>query len=249
MKVKFTGAAVVMGVASSGKTSVGERLARCVDGSFIEGDNLHPEANVTKMSAGMPLIDEDRWPWLQRIGAELAGEGGRIASCSALKRSYREAIIQAAGRPVFFVYLDGNRDLLAQRIGNRKGHFMPASLLDSQLTTLEPPAPDELARRFDIANHQSHRRAGCSVASAAELIGVDQPPNRALAPRGSTVTVLRRVEADCVISIRRLLLCVSLGPRMGWRDGPPIAIQAAHKKPAISLRQRAFIWLREPDLN
>jgi gluconokinase len=147
----FKGAAVVMGVASCGKTSVGEALAKRLKAEFTEGDRLHPKSNVEKMSAGIPLTDEDRWPWLGLVGEALLGNTGKIASCSALKRVYREHIAAAAKRPVYFVFLDGSRELLQRRIAERKGHFMPPSLLDSQLATLERPAPDELALAFDIA--------------------------------------------------------------------------------------------------
>ena len=147
----FTGAAVVMGVTSCGKTTVGELVAEKLGVNFIEGDKLHPAANVAKMSSGVPLTDEDRWPWLEEIGRALAGSEGKIASCSALKRVYRERIAQAAGRPVAFVFLDGSRDLLQARINARRNHFMPPSLLDSQLKTLERPGPDENALRLDIA--------------------------------------------------------------------------------------------------
>ena len=147
----FMGAAVVMGVASCGKTSVGEAIAARLGAAFTEGDRLHPKANVEKMSAGIPLTDDDRWPWLTLVGQSLQGSEGRITSCSALKRAYREHITEKAGRPVAFVFLDGTRDLLEKRIAARKGHFMPPSLLASQLATLEPPAADELARAFDIA--------------------------------------------------------------------------------------------------
>jgi carbohydrate kinase (thermoresistant glucokinase family) len=140
-----------MGVASCGKTSVGELLAEKLNAHFIEGDRLHPAANVAKMSSGTPLNDEDRWPWLNAIGESLAGKEAAVASCSALKRVYREIITKAAQRPVYFIYLHGSRELLEQRIKARKGHFMPASLLDSQLQTLEEPATDELALRLDIA--------------------------------------------------------------------------------------------------
>ena len=148
----FEGAVVVMGVTSCGKTTVGEALAKELNAAFfIEGDKLHPESNIAKMSAGIALTDEDRWPWLIRVGMALAGHECKIASCSALKRVYRERIAQAAGRPVAFVFLDGSRELLMKRIAERKGHFMPPSLLDSQLKTLEPPQPDEWALRLDIA--------------------------------------------------------------------------------------------------
>ncbi|WP_373502648.1 gluconokinase [Aestuariivirga sp.] len=140
-----------MGVASCGKTSVGEMLAERLGAVFTEGDRLHPKANVEKMSAGIPLTDDDRWPWLGAVGEALQGDGGRIASCSALKKAYREHIAAKAGRPVAFVFLDGSRELLERRIAARKGHFMPPSLLASQLATLERPGPDERARAFDIA--------------------------------------------------------------------------------------------------
>lgn len=146
----FTGAAVVMGVASCGKTTVGEALAARLGATFTEGDKLHPEANVAKMSAGIALSDEDRWPWLALVGHSLTGTGGRITSCSALKQAYREHITAEAGRSVAFVFLDGSRDLLEQRIAARKGHFMPPSLLASQLATLQRPTEDERAKSFSI---------------------------------------------------------------------------------------------------
>jgi gluconokinase len=149
--VSFKGAAVVMGVASCGKTSVGELLAEKLSAHFVEGDRLHPASNVAKMSAGNPLTDEDRWPWLAAVGGALAGREGAVGSCSALKRVYREAIAKAAQRKVYFIYLSGSRELLQERINARQGHFMPPSLLDSQLRTLEEPGADELALKLDIA--------------------------------------------------------------------------------------------------
>ena len=147
---KFAGAAVVMGVASCGKTAVGKAIAELLDVPFTEGDRLHPSANIAKMSAGVPLTDEDRWPWLELVGQSLRGAEGALTSCSALKRAYREHIAGTAGRPVSFVLLDGRRAVLERRILERKGHFMPASLLESQLATLERPGPDECALRLDI---------------------------------------------------------------------------------------------------
>ena len=148
----FTGAVVVMGVASCGKTTIGQSLSERLGLSFIEGDTLHAPESIAKMSRGEPLTDADRWPWLARVGESLRGDDGAVASCSALKRSYREAIAKAAGRPVFFIHLHGARDALARRISSRKGHFMPASLLDSQLATLEMPGLDEAAITLDIAD-------------------------------------------------------------------------------------------------
>ena len=148
----FTGAAVVMGVTGSGKTSVGDALAAALGVPFIEGDLLHPAENVAKMSKGVALGDADRLPWLRKVGAALAGNAGVIASCSALKRSYRDEITRAAGRPVAFIFLDGSRDVLARRLAARRNHFMPSSLLDSQLATLEPPQADERAIALGIAS-------------------------------------------------------------------------------------------------
>jgi gluconokinase len=142
---------VVMGVSGCGKSSVGIALAEALGARFIDGDDLHPEANKAKMSAGIPLDDSDRWPWLDLVSKALAEEvvdtsdgsfTGTVVACSALKRVYRERIL--AGAPnTFFVHLDGSRKILEQRLGARAGHFMPASLLDSQLATLEPLGADE----------------------------------------------------------------------------------------------------------
>ena len=128
-------AIVLMGVAGSGKTSVGEALSARLAMPFRDGDEFHPRANVEKMSSGVPLTDEDRWPWLDAIGAAIgaAGDDGIIVACSALRRIYRRRLVAAAGRPIVFVHLDGPRALLERRLGGRKGHFMPKSLLDSQL--------------------------------------------------------------------------------------------------------------------
>ncbi len=147
----FNGAAVVMGVSACGKTTVGEALAAQLGAQFVEGDKLHPAANVAKMSAGLPLTDEDRWPWLEQVGASLKGDTAVIASCSALKKVYRQQIAAAAGRPVHYILLNGDKFLLQKRIAERKGHFMPPALLDSQLATLEIPGVDESAVIIDIA--------------------------------------------------------------------------------------------------
>jgi gluconokinase len=137
---------VVMGVASSGKTTVAEALARQLNWPFRDADSFHPAANVAKMSAGIPLGDEDRWPWLEAIVAwvnerHAAGENG-IVTCSALKRSYRNRL-RTTKAAMQLVHLHGSREVLAARIAARKAHFMPASLLDSQLATLEMPGADE----------------------------------------------------------------------------------------------------------
>jgi ribose 5-phosphate isomerase A len=137
---------VVMGVSGAGKTTIGEELAARLGWPFEEGDSLHPEANVAKMHAGIPLTDADRQPWLTRVAAWIDGQRAAkrpgIITCSALKRAYRDVII--GDRPeVRLVYLRGGRDLIAEHLSGRKGHFMPASLLQSQIDTLEGPDPDE----------------------------------------------------------------------------------------------------------
>jgi len=132
---------VVMGVSGSGKSSVGERLAQALECPFVDGDRLHPEANIAKMSRGEALSDDDRWPWLEQIGKRLrlAGETGTVFSCSALRFVYRERLRQAAGPALRFVHLDAPRTLIERRMQERQGHFMPPSLLDSQLAVLETP--------------------------------------------------------------------------------------------------------------
>ena len=137
-------AIIVMGVSGSGKTTVGEALAERFGLPLLEGDQFHPKANIDKMSSGTPLTDEDRWPWLDAIAAAMRdAPDGIIVTCSSLRRAYRDRLRERAERPVLFVFLDGSRDTLAERLAARKGHFMPASLLDSQLATLEPPGADE----------------------------------------------------------------------------------------------------------
>ena len=139
-------ALVVMGVASSGKSTIAKQLAERLGWQFQDGDDFHPEANVAKMSAGHPLTDDDRWPWLQSIADEIdkvSRAGGRlVVACSALKRAYRDVLVHGRG-DIGIVYLDGSRELIGARMAKRKGHFMPPGLLDSQFATLEPPAPDE----------------------------------------------------------------------------------------------------------
>ena len=135
---------VVMGVAGTGKSTVARLLSERLGWEVTEGDDLHPPSNVAKMSAGTPLTDEDRWPWLDAIAAWMRkkaerGEPG-IVTCSALKRSYRDRL---RGPNVIFVFLNGPREVIAARMANRRDHFMPPALLDSQLATLEPPTEDE----------------------------------------------------------------------------------------------------------
>jgi gluconokinase len=139
-------ALVIMGVSGSGKSTIADRLAARLGWRYEDGDKYHPPGNVAKMSAGQPLTDEDRWPWLQAIADEIdrtckAGERAVVA-CSALKRAYRDILVH--GRDdVRIVFLNGTQDLIAERLAARKGHFMPPGLLASQFRTLEPPRPGE----------------------------------------------------------------------------------------------------------
>lgn len=145
---------VLMGVAGSGKSVVGTALANHIGSVYIDGDDLHPAANIAKMSRGEPLTDEDRWPWLGLVGQKLAGSAGNtvIIGCSALKRRYRDHIRAEAGGPVTFVHLTGDKALIASRMSARSGHFMPMTLIDSQFAALEPPDADEGAITVDIDN-------------------------------------------------------------------------------------------------
>lgn len=143
-----------MGVSGCGKSTLGRLLADRLGVNFVEGDSLHSDRNVAKMAAGTPLTDADRHGWLQAVAEQLnnptAQASGVVASCSALKRIYRD-LLRAGAPDLRFVFLHGDPALLAQRLGGRSGHYMPASLLQSQLDTLEPPGDDESPIRLDIA--------------------------------------------------------------------------------------------------
>ena len=146
-------ALIVMGVSGSGKTTIGELLAGRIGWRYEDADTFHPASNVAKMSAGKPLTDEDRWPWLHAIADEIdraSAAGERVViGCSALRRVYRDLLVH--GRTdVQIVYLEGTQALIADRLGERKGHFMPPGLLTSQFGTLEPPTPDEHAITVSI---------------------------------------------------------------------------------------------------
>jgi gluconokinase len=148
--VRTLRAIVVMGVAGAGKTLVGRALAERLGWRFVDGDDHHPEANRAKMAAGTPLTDDDRWPWLDRLRALLdaAMAEGTVLACSALKGSYRARL--GAGDPrVAFLFLDGDPAVIAARLEARRGHYMPPTLLASQLATLETPVDD--AVRVDVA--------------------------------------------------------------------------------------------------
>jgi gluconokinase len=141
---------VIMGVAGCGKSSVGEGLSARLGVPYRDGDDLHTPEAVGKMRAGIPLTDDDRWPWLDRVAGVLAGEAPVIVGCSALRRVYRDRIRAGAGWPVTFVHLAGSREVIAGRMAARTGHYMPPSLLDSQFATLEAPGSEE-AITVDIA--------------------------------------------------------------------------------------------------
>jgi gluconokinase len=140
-----------MGVTGSGKTTVGAALAQRLQVPFADADDFHPAANVAKMSAGIPLDDDDRLPWLRTVGAWLADHtaSGAVIGCSALKRWYRDLLREAAPGQ-FFVHLAGTPEVIARRVAGRPGHFMPASLVKSQFDTLEPLGPDERGVTLDL---------------------------------------------------------------------------------------------------
>ncbi|MGH7605123.1 MAG: gluconokinase [Gemmatimonadaceae bacterium] len=148
-----TGIYVVMGVAGSGKSLIGAALAHSLEVDFVDGDDLHSGRNIKRMAAGTPLNDKDREAWLRAIAkriqkAKKSGTGVVVA-CSALKRSYRE-VLRSAAPDLRFIFLNGPRELIAERLANRGGHFMPPALLDSQIATLEEPSPEENAWVCDI---------------------------------------------------------------------------------------------------
>jgi gluconokinase len=172
-----------MGVSGSGKSTIADKLATRIGWTYEDGDKFHPASNVAKMKAGHPLTDEDRWPWLRAIAAEIdrtcaAGEHLVIA-CSALKRAYRDILVHGRS-DVRIVFLNGTQQLIADRLAQRKGHFMPPDLLPSQFRTLEPPAPDE-------------NPVTVSIDASVEAIVDDIVRKLALAPIGNAA--VRRTSA------------------------------------------------------
>ena len=161
----------VMGVSGSGKTTVGAALAQRLGVPFADADDFHPAANVAKMSAGTPLDDADRLPWLQTISQWLADHAatGAVVSCSALKRWYRD-ILREAAPTQFFVHLDGSPDVVARRVAGRPAHFMPASLVASQFATLQPLGPDEagIALNLGLPVDELVARAYTAVTTTAD---------------------------------------------------------------------------------
>lgn len=166
-------AIVVMGVSGCGKSSVGRELATLIDAEFIEGDSLHPAANVTKMAQGIPLTDDDRWPWLDLIRdrlAETTATGSSVVvSCSALRRRYRDHLRAATADTVLFVFLNGSKELLLTRMSSRRGHFMPTALLESQLATLEDPSGEEGVVTVDISKRVEDIAAQAEKALRASI--------------------------------------------------------------------------------
>lgn len=144
---------VVMGVSGCGKTTIAAGIARATGWELLEGDSFHPPANIAKMHAGIPLTDEDRWPWLRAIAAKAADLRARgifcVVACSALKRSYRDVLL-GDRIDTNLVFLRGSQALIAGRLAQRRNHFMPPGLLDSQFATLEEPGPDENPITVDI---------------------------------------------------------------------------------------------------
>ncbi len=143
---------VVMGISGSGKSTVGGALAHRLRAAFLDADTLHPPANIAKMAAGEPLDDDDRYPWLEKIGEWLAGHrDGGVVSCSALKRKYRDQL-RAHCPDVEFLHLSGSPELISRRLAARTGHFMPGALLRSQFDTLEPLGADEAGVTVDAGH-------------------------------------------------------------------------------------------------
>jgi gluconokinase len=172
---------VLMGVSGAGKTTVGKVLAERLGWAFQEGDDFHPAANIAKMKAGHPLDDADRAPWLARVEAwiseQLAAGRSGVVACSALKQAYREVLAQGR-EAVILGFLEGSQSLIAERLEQRRGHFMPPALLASQLTDLQPPSPQEHAIVIDIAQPIAVQ-VDHIVAALAERGRVEGQPPRA----------------------------------------------------------------------
>lgn len=163
---------VVMGVSGTGKSTVGAAVAEGLGWELVEGDDLHPPANVAKLSAGLPLTDEDRAPWLDQLNdlatSRAAAGLGSVLTCSALKRAYRDRL--RAGVPaMFFLHLDGSYEVLEPRMTRREGHFMPVALLRSQLATLEPLERDEDGTVVDVAGTPAEVIAAAQAAVTSRL--------------------------------------------------------------------------------
>ena len=177
-------AIIVMGVSGSGKSTLGAELARRLRCNFLEGDAFHSADSIAKMRSGQPLDDQDRWPWLDRIAAGLQyaarTDGTAVAACSALKRAYRDRLAQAVGMPLLFVFLDTkDSGELARRLVHRADHYMPASLLASQLDTLEALGPDERAVTLDAEDAPGRLCAEALAWIGREISGGTKIPEEA----------------------------------------------------------------------
>ena len=159
---------VIMGVSGCGKSSVGAALAVLLAVPYVDGDGLHPAANVAKMAAGVPLEDTDRWPWLDQVAGVLRNQAPVIVGCSALKRAYRDRIRAGALGPVAFAHLSGSRDLILSRMAARQGHYMPVSLLDSQFAALEVPVDE--ADAFSVSIDQTTAAIAAEIAVEIALV-------------------------------------------------------------------------------
>jgi gluconokinase len=186
---------VIMGVSGSGKSTVAGILAGQLGWDLAEGDDLHPAANVAKMSAGIPLTDADRWPWLDTVTEWItehtaAGLPG-IITCSALKRTYRDRM---RGQHVVFVHLTGDKDTIGRRITARQDHFMPPALLDTQIATLEPPGPDENVLTVDLGRPPAEEaaeiitRLGLTPEPGSTTLGSTHPGTSTAPPNGDLLT-------------------------------------------------------------
>ena len=161
---------VVMGVAASGKTTLAVALSRRLQAEYLEADDLHSAANVEKMASGVPLTDDDRWPWLASIRDALSKTDRVVVACSALKRSYRDLLREAGS--VRFVYLHTARQLAGARIAGRTGHFMTARMIESQFAALEPPQPDEA----DVIRVDARRTIDDLVAECGAILEAGGAP-------------------------------------------------------------------------
>ncbi|MDW4908146.1 gluconokinase [Streptomyces sp. ADMS] len=169
---------VVMGVSGTGKTTIGPLLATRLGVPYAEADDFHSPANIHKMTAGTPLTDEDRRPWLDAIGEWAHGRAGLggVVSCSALKRSYRDRL-RATAPGVVFLHLTGDRALIEDRMGHRRGHFMPTALLDSQFATLQPLEADEAGVAVNVSGTPDEVTAH-AVAALGDIDGPATPPSK-----------------------------------------------------------------------
>ncbi|MDQ0745491.1 UDP-N-acetyl-2-amino-2-deoxyglucuronate dehydrogenase [Clavibacter sp. B3I6] len=235
---------IVMGVSGSGKSTVGELLAQDAGVPFVDGDDLHPEANRRTMAEGRALDDEDRRPWLEEVGRALAGraEGGPVVACSALKRSYRD-VLRAAAPDAVVVHLAGDHELLAERLRAREGHFMPSSLLASQLRTLEPLGDDEPGITLDTADDP----VALADAAVRELLpgGRTASPGRvddapatstepaAAVPEASVPALVRAARSDAGVDASADSAAVRAADPAPAADGAPAA--AVHEPIRVAI--------------